>query len=291
MVKSSFCFPWEQVSSFIKPQLPSNATAPESFAFDFHGGGPYTGISDGRIVKYEGSYDGFVDFAFTASTRSKALCDGITNLTLSPICGLPLGLSFNYVTRNLYAVDPFIGLTVVGPHGGLATTLATSADGVPFSFLVGVDTDPLTGIVYFTDASAIYGPSNVTESIRRAVGTAASGDGTFALVSEFIGKRIQKYWLEGPKANIAETFMTFDGNPNKIKRNPLGDFWVAVNYQTYDSTPVAAPVGLRIITSGKVIETVDLSDEYNQRITTVQQQLGSLYIGTRFANFVGVYKI
>lgn len=90
--------------------------------------------------------------------RSKGLCGGTTDPDLSPICGRPLGLSFNYLTGNLYIADPYYGLNVVRRDGGLATQRATTAEGVPFRFLVAVDVDPLSGYVYFTDASAIYEP-------------------------------------------------------------------------------------------------------------------------------------
>lgn len=87
-----------------------------------------------------------------------------------------------------------------------------------------------------------------------AVGTQVSSYGTFVLVSEFIAKRIQRYWLKGPKANTAEVFMTFQGNPNKIKRNLLGEFWVALNTQRNQPTPVIAPIGLRINAFGTVLD-------------------------------------
>lgn len=50
-------------------KLPLPANGPESMAFDSKGHGPYTGISDGRIVKYLGSKKGFVDFATTSANR------------------------------------------------------------------------------------------------------------------------------------------------------------------------------------------------------------------------------
>ena len=53
------------LSSFTKLQLPSNVIGPDSLAFDQQGGGPYTGVSDGRILKYEGSSSGFTEYAYT----------------------------------------------------------------------------------------------------------------------------------------------------------------------------------------------------------------------------------
>ena len=67
-------------------------------------------------------------------------------------------------------------------------------------------------------------------SISRQVSVLFSGlsgvDVTCVLVPELSGKRISKYWLAGPKANTAETFLNFVGNPNKIKRaERYGEFF------------------------------------------------------------------
>lgn len=53
----------------------------------------------------------------------------------------------------MYIADAYSGLFVAGTNGRLATKLATSAEGVPFCFLNGLDVDPLSGLVYFTDFS------------------------------------------------------------------------------------------------------------------------------------------
>lgn len=45
------------------------AVGPESFAFDPHGGGPYTGVSDGRIIKWQQSERRWIDFAVTSPER------------------------------------------------------------------------------------------------------------------------------------------------------------------------------------------------------------------------------
>lgn len=42
---------------------------PESIAFDVHGKGPYTGLSDGRIVRYDGPELGWTTFATTSPNR------------------------------------------------------------------------------------------------------------------------------------------------------------------------------------------------------------------------------
>lgn len=83
------------------------------------------------------------------------MCDGRSNLALEPICGRTLGLGFSK-TGELYVADAYFGLVLVGPNGGFATQLATTAGDVPFRSLNALDIDPKTGIVYFTDASARF---------------------------------------------------------------------------------------------------------------------------------------
>lgn len=72
------------------------------------------------------------------------------------MCGRPLGLKFNTVTCDLYIADAYFGLLVVGPGGGVAKQLATSAEGVPFRFTNALDIDTKTGEVYFTDSSILF---------------------------------------------------------------------------------------------------------------------------------------
>lgn len=71
------------------------------------------------------------------------------------ICGRPLGLRFDKKTGDLYIADAYLGLMKVGPEGGLATSLATEAEGVPLKFTNDLDIDD-EGNVYFTDSSTIY---------------------------------------------------------------------------------------------------------------------------------------
>lgn len=66
-----FCFlsPIVSAISFTKLQLPKNATGPEALAFELVIPRFFTGIADGRILKYLGPPNGFVDFGFTAPNR------------------------------------------------------------------------------------------------------------------------------------------------------------------------------------------------------------------------------
>ncbi|KAB1212743.1 Strictosidine synthase 1 [Morella rubra] len=229
---------------------------PESLALDLKGGGPYTGASDGRILKYQGPNLGFKDFAYTSPNRSKAICDGASDTNIpKATCGRPLGIEFYNGTGDLYIADAYFGLLLGGPNGGPATQHATGAKGVPFQFLDGLDVDQGTGVIYFTEASAKYQISEIAllialgdnsgslykydpttkevtvllTGLAEPGGVAVSNDGTFVLVSEFLANRILRVWLKGPKANTSEIFLELQGAPDNIKRNSKGEFWVAVN--------------------------------------------------------------
>lgn len=45
--------------------VPTGATGPESLVFDPDGEGPYTAVSDGRILKWQGQELGWLEYAAT----------------------------------------------------------------------------------------------------------------------------------------------------------------------------------------------------------------------------------
>ncbi|PIN17016.1 putative alkaloid synthase/Surface mucin Hemomucin [Handroanthus impetiginosus] len=314
-----FCFPNNALAhSFKLIHLPTLGS--ESCAFDSENGGPYTGLNDGRIVIFEGAKRGFVDFATTSPNRPKELCDGNNgdDPKTGPVCGRPIGLEFNHKTGELYIVDAFRGLMVVGSGGGVATRLAGGRDGVPYDAPDAIAIDPISGAVYFTDVGTIFFKTrNMTEILlsgdtsgrllkydpktrRRTVvltglavpnGVAVSRDGSFVLVAEYIACRITRLWLTGPKANTSETFAELPGNPDNIKRTKTGDFWVPVNIQKLQPKLISFPLGQKINAHGRILETVNFYAEYNATyVTEVQEHLGSLYVASVYANFVGVYR-
>lgn len=65
----------------------TGASGPESFVFDISGKGPYTGLSDGRIVKWIANESRWIDFAVTTPTRYTVFfCDLIVSTnSLCPI--------------------------------------------------------------------------------------------------------------------------------------------------------------------------------------------------------------
>ncbi|XP_031387306.1 protein STRICTOSIDINE SYNTHASE-LIKE 10-like [Punica granatum] len=228
---------------------------PESIAFDCRGEGPYVGVSDGRILKWQGSSLGWTEYAYTAPKRNRMICDGSTDPEREQTCGRPLGLKFNNATCSLYIADAYYGLLKVGPRGGTAHQLVASADGMPFRLTNALDIDTATGVVYFTDSSRFYQRWEYVKSIENGDNTgrilkydshtnkattllkglsfpnglALSKDKSFLLVAETGKLQLLRFWLSGPRAGMYEPFMQLARYPDNIKRNENGEFWVALN--------------------------------------------------------------
>ncbi|XP_015900613.3 protein STRICTOSIDINE SYNTHASE-LIKE 2 [Ziziphus jujuba] len=234
----------------------TGAVGPETYAFDRLGEGPYTGVSDGRIIKWQEDQRQWITFAVTSSNRSG--CEGQHDHDQTEhICGRPLGLRFNKKDGDLYIADAYMGLLVVGPQGGLATRVANEAQGIPFGFTNSVDIDEwsTTGAVYFTDSTSRYQRRNYVSVIlsgdktgrlmkydpqRKRVevllrnlsfpnGVALSQNGDFLLVAETSECRIMRYWLRTSKAGSFEVFAQLPGFPDNIKMSPRGGFWVGIH--------------------------------------------------------------
>ncbi|CAH2058557.1 unnamed protein product [Thlaspi arvense] len=238
----------------------TGALGPESFVFDFSGEGPYTGLSDGRIVKWLANESRWIDFAVT--TPSREGCEGPhEHHRTEHVCGRPLGLVFEKSSGDLYIADAYMGLLKVGPEGGLANQMLTHQLEEPLTFTNGVDIDPRTGVVYFTDSSSVYQRRNyigammsgdrtgrlmkydpntkqVTTLLSNLAfpnGVVLSQNGDYLLLADTATCRILRYWLNDtsttPKSR--EKYEIFaeglPGFPDNIKRSPRGGFWVGVN--------------------------------------------------------------
>ncbi|KAJ1442175.1 Strictosidine synthase, conserved region [Sesbania bispinosa] len=245
-------------------------------------------------------------------------------------CGRPLGLKFNSATCDLYIADAYFGLFVVGPGGGVAKQLATSAEGVPFRFTNALDIDTQTGEVYFTESSIIfqrseyiaiiltgdrtgrllkYDPNtqNVDVLLKGLAfpnGVALSKDNSFLLLAELTTFKILKVQLGDSKTNHVENFAQLRRPPDNIKRNAKGEFWVALNSgrgkiqrlenEIGSAIPqgTADPVGVKFDEEGKVIEVLD--GEYGKEldsVSEVEEHEGSLWIGSPVQPYVGVIKV
>ncbi|KAK9681739.1 hypothetical protein RND81_10G024700 [Saponaria officinalis] len=239
--------------NFTQINLGPNQRGPETIAFDCKGEGPYAGISDGRILKWQGQQTGWTEYAVTTANRPST-CDGVYDIPREKECGRPLGLKFDPKTCELYIADSSIGLLRVGPNGGVATPLATSYNGVPFTFLNSLDVDFDSKVIYFTESSANYhrweagvamekgdqsgrvmkydiNTKKVTvllEHLSIANGIALSKNKDFLLVSETIRRHVVRFWLNDPKKGISEVFLEQHGMPDNIHSDSNGDFWIAL---------------------------------------------------------------
>uniref|UniRef100_A0A5B7B917 Strictosidine synthase conserved region domain-containing protein n=1 Tax=Davidia involucrata TaxID=16924 RepID=A0A5B7B917_DAVIN len=231
----------------------TGAVGPESLTFHPNGEGPYTGVSDGRILKWQGVGHGWVDFAVTSSQRKE--CVSPFAPKMEHICGRPLGLRFDQKTGDLYIADAYLGLQVVGPNGGLATQLVTEVEGQPLRFTNDLDIDEHEDVIYFTDTSTSfhrrqfissvlsgdktgklmrYEKSSkkvtvVLQGLAFANGVALSKDGSFVLVAETTTCKITRLWLQGPNAGQFDIFAELPGFPDNVRRNSKGEFWVALH--------------------------------------------------------------
>ncbi|KAF9595454.1 hypothetical protein IFM89_000372 [Coptis chinensis] len=244
---------------------------PESIAFDPLGRGPYTGIADGRVIFWNGQ--SWTDFAYTSSNRSvcgpKPLLS--SNWKYEHVCGRPLGLRFNKRTGELYIADAYFGLMKVGPEGGLATSVATEAEGVPFRFTNDLDIDN-EGNVYFTDTSAKHQRRNyiqvfysgedsgrvlkynpitnkttvLVQNLQFPNGLSMSKDNSFFVFCEGVLGRLRRYWLKGEKAGTSDVFAILPGSPDNVRTNEKGEFWVAIHSRrTMYAHVLASYQGLR----------------------------------------------
>ncbi|XP_010257835.1 PREDICTED: protein STRICTOSIDINE SYNTHASE-LIKE 10-like [Nelumbo nucifera] len=326
----SFAFLSYQVDAFSQltrqyNRLPiPSAVGPESFAFDCNGEGPYTGVSGGRILKWQGAARGWAEFASTSPPRD--ICfNGANDPETELVCGRPLGLQFNKATCELYIADSSFGLMVVGRDGGVAKLLANSAEGVPFRFTNALDFDQDNGIVYFTDSSiwiprweflieALSGDETgrlmkydpKTEKLTvlwRGLsfpnGAALSKDNSFILIAETSKARILRYWLRGPKAQTLEFFLQLPGFPDNVKSNGRGEFWVALNPGKPSMGATFQPrfdgeiVALRFDEEGNILEVLNSRTGTSTLtlVSEVEENNGNLWIGSVVLPYVSLSKV
>ncbi|KAJ4761343.1 Calcium-dependent phosphotriesterase superfamily protein [Rhynchospora pubera] len=241
-------------------QFAGEVFGPESIEFDREGRGPYTGLADGRVVRWMGETVGWETFAIVSTNWSEKECaNGVNSTTQKQhpkerFCGRPLGLRFDKRTGDLYIADAYYGLMMVGPGGGVATSLASEVEGSPILFANDLDIHS-NGSIFFTDTSTRYDRRNhvfillegeatgrllrydpttksttvVVSGLTFANGVQISKDETFLLVAETTKCRIMRYWLEGQRAAQLELYANLPGFPDNVRINDKGNFWVAID--------------------------------------------------------------
>ncbi|KAL8493815.1 hypothetical protein ACS0TY_024835 [Phlomoides rotata] len=320
-----------------------NAVGPESLVFDPSGGGPYTGVADGRILKWDGA--DWSEFAVTSSKREA--CSLPFNPAMEHVCGRPLGLRFHKKTGHLYIADAYLGLLVVGPEGGVASPLVTQVEGHRLLFTNDLDIDHEKDVIYFTDSSRVFhrrdfisaalsadrtgqlmkydiSSKEVTVLLRGlafANGVALSKDGSFLLVAETTACRVVRFWLDGPNAGKHEIFSELPGFPDNIRRNPEGEFWVALHsktvlfqklvtsYKWLGITLLKLPLNfkqlhyllvggkahataVKLSSEGKILQVLeDIEGKTLRFISEVEERDGKLWIGSVLVPYIGIYTL
>ncbi|KAF9626473.1 hypothetical protein IFM89_034407 [Coptis chinensis] len=241
-------------------RLPARVTGPESFAFDCNREGPYVGVSDGRIFKWQGR--GWSEFAYTAPYRRRDVCDGSTDPSLESICGRPLGLQFNNAACELYIADAYFGLMSVGKNGGAATQLGSSAEGNTYVSLSGdmrkvMKYDPRRTSDRVVERSKVCQWSCIKQGlyIRTLVGE------TGALRA-----------------------------PHNIKRNARGDFWVALNDGQSTPSYTDKTIGVRVDDQGRHLESLH-GNGYTESVSEINEYNGIFSVGSVVTPYLTIFSM
>jgi sugar lactone lactonase YvrE len=299
------------------PLTSGSARGPESVAFDAQGDGPYSGVSDGRVLKWNGTVLDWQTYTFSPDYSSMACKTAKLTPATNPetLCGRPLGLQFRHKTGDLYVADAYKGLMRVGPDGGEATVLVNQIDGLPLRFTNGIDIDQITGQVYFTDSSMNYDRSqheqvtNTHDSTGRLLvydpqttevqtlqagmaypnGVAISPDRTHLVVASTGPCKLLRHWIKGSKAGNSEPFADLPGYPDNVRRDGKGGYWVALHGEK-NERPLGADshlLAVRVGSNGKIIEEMR-GPKRVKPSEIMERKDGKLYIGTMDGPYVGV---
>ncbi|TKW32917.1 hypothetical protein SEVIR_2G198200v4 [Setaria viridis] len=295
--------------------LPEPVSGPESLAFDGRGGGPYSGVSDGRVLRWEGGLRGWTEYAYNSKHKNVAMCAPEKKLVVpESVCGRPLGLQFHRQSGDLYVADAYLGLLRVPARGGLAEVVAAEAGGEPFNFLNGLDVDQRTGDVYFTDSSTTYRRSDYllvvalgdetgrllrydrrarrVEVLRAGLsypnGVAVGAGGDHVVVAHTALCELRRYWVRGPRAGRSETFAELPGYPDNVRADGRGGYWVALSKGVATGGGGAGPaptVAVRVSPEGNVTEALDGFSFVS--VSEVAERGGALWVGSVDTPYAG----
>lgn len=293
-------------------------SGPEDVAFS-QDGSLYTGIADGRIVRFEPTGENPTPIANTG--------------------GRPLGIEVDR-DGTLVVCDPMRGLLRVDPDAGNVTVLVDHHDG---RRLIHVDNADIAGdgTIYFSDSTPKWGfpewiaaiyenqPNGTIYRHRPETGetTAVAGgfaycngvalapDDSFVLISETCRYRVRRLWLTGPKAGAVEPFVeNLPGFPDNVSTTGDGRFWIAlasprvriadmmwprprVRELAFRLPPKLRPKESRfamvvcVDTDGAVIDVLEDPRAGYHMITGVREHDGWLYLGSLREDAVGRVKL
>lgn len=203
----------------------------EDVALD-HDGRLYTGVEDGRILRYPRG--------------------GGPPEVVADTDGRPLGIEVDR-DGTLVVCDPRRGLLRVDPANGEVRVLVDRYDDAPFQMVnnASITSD---GRIYFTDSTRfdfdwwtadlyehrgngrlfVHDPASgntraVVDRLYFANGVAVAPDDAYVLVAESTRYRISRLWLRGERAGQIDTFAdNLPGFPDNLAATDDGRFWVAI---------------------------------------------------------------
>uniref|UniRef100_A0A0E0F9E1 2-isopropylmalate synthase n=1 Tax=Oryza meridionalis TaxID=40149 RepID=A0A0E0F9E1_9ORYZ len=212
--------------------LLDGAAGPESIVFDDAGEGPYTSVSDGRILKWLPPPERrWVEHSCSVPELLDS-CRGSKDTKREQECGRPLGLKFNSKTGELYVADAYLGLRVVSPGENVSRPLVPKWTESPFSFSNGVEIDHETGVIYFTETSTRF-------QRREFLNIVITGDNT---------GRLLKY---DPKENKVEVLVDGLRFPNGLAMSNDGSYLLLAETTTVDG--LRFPNGLAMSNDGSYL--------------------------------------
>ncbi|WP_417501896.1 SMP-30/gluconolactonase/LRE family protein [Marinobacter sp.] len=287
--------------------------------------GPEDTTVNSEGVVFAGTQDGYIVRVYPDGRVENWLSTG----------GRPLGMMFDQ-SGNLIVADAWKGLISITPEGE-TTVLTSEAEGVPFRFTDDLDI-AADGRIYFSDASSRfyqpdyqldllemrphgrllrYSPKTgetevLLSGLHFANGVAVAPSGDYVLVNETWKYRIQRYWINGPKAGQAEIFVdNLPGFPDNLAVDEKGRYWVAFPTlrnasidtlhpkpwlkelvaklpKSFQPAPQEYGLAIAFDSDGAVITSLhDTQGEHLQEITSVNPHGGHLYFGSLHNDRIG----
>lgn len=278
----------------------------------------YTGYEDGRIVRFDPHANGEISVDLFVDTGGRPLglqfaangdlivADGLNGL----LAITPAGAS-NLLTNQVDGVDMiFVDDLDISSDGKIWFSDASQRFGLHDNLLDFFESrktgrllsyDPKTGVTKVELADLGF-----------ANGVALAADESFVLVNETFRQRVTRLWLSGPNAGLSDIFSdNLPGHPDNVSRAPDGSFWVALVVPRTDAVDslMSSPFWRKVImrlpavlrgnpvvphgwvvqlnAEGDVVDSLQDSTGHFSTITSVNEQEGSLYLGSITQTAVG----
>ncbi|KAG6430991.1 hypothetical protein SASPL_109066 [Salvia splendens] len=192
------------------------AVGPESLVFDPTGGGPYTGVADGRL-------------------HVVGQAGGLATSVVTEVEGQRLRFTNDLDIDDENDVIYFTDSSAEYYRSYVllqSLTFQSSTDSGSVcdlrEFMSSVLNLDATGKFMKYDMSSKEVPV-LLRGLAFANGVALSKDLSFVLVAETARCRVLRLWLQGPNAGKQDVFAEVPGYPDNIRTNSEGEFWVALH--------------------------------------------------------------